>query len=461
MRLDTKKWYLTLCTHRFFRFIAPQRGFPLGHFILFCALWSVHTPGLTAALLHARACTRRARSHAGLYPRASTVIPCIGTPPHQPRTASCTLRRPTSAPSCSVHPATSAPLHALSTPSSAPTPAACLARSPARPWFLVRLHHTSLLRGAPAFAVLGSAAHLRVLHRTQSRSPPVVCAPCARAGACSIHPLVLEHHSPLPGSPRWPTIRTPPHNCKPQRKPLRTPCTRPSYLRSTLHLVYSNSRTAPACTAHPAGALLRYELAHMLPALRARRLLASTFSPTHLFPRHHSTAHRARTSCTRRPSAPRWPTLTPPPHVHSPAAAAALARTSCVRTFVHARRAHTPLAPRPQSMRQDASRVQTLPCMGALHAVAPGHAALQRCGDPHAPDIVEPLVAQRQFGCRTPLDLIACALLERSLHPRALLLYHANKPHHHISHALSLVRVCTIGRNRAQRGWKIDGIECG
>jgi hypothetical protein len=35
MRLDTKKWYLTLCVHRFFRFIAPQHGFPLGHFLFY------------------------------------------------------------------------------------------------------------------------------------------------------------------------------------------------------------------------------------------------------------------------------------------------------------------------------------------------------------------------------------------------------------------------------------------
>ncbi|KAJ7886843.1 hypothetical protein B0H14DRAFT_3727851 [Mycena olivaceomarginata] len=82
---------------------------------------------------------------------------------------------------------------------------------PARPWFLVRPHHTSLRRGAPAFAVLGIAA-------------PPRPAP---------HPIPLPARPPLAPArlPHWPTIRAPAHNCRPQHNPLRTPCARPSYLQ--------------------------------------------------------------------------------------------------------------------------------------------------------------------------------------------------------------------------------------
>ncbi|KAJ7803254.1 hypothetical protein B0H14DRAFT_3487683 [Mycena olivaceomarginata] len=213
---------------------------------------------------------------------------------------------------------------------------------------------SSLPCGAPAFAVVGSAAHLRVLHRTQSRSPPIICTLFARARVCSIRPLAPAQ------LPRWPTICTPPHNCKPHHKLLRTPCTRPSYLP----LQHCTSRTATLVLPP-----------HALPTLLAR--FRTTSLPTcslhaaclrlHSAPHTYSpaiTAQRIALVCphTRRPPAPRWPTLTPcpvrvsiplaftaPPHMH-PLAAAALARTSCVCTFIHARRAHTPLVPRPQGM---------------------------------------------------------------------------------------------------------------
>ncbi|KAJ7356840.1 hypothetical protein DFH08DRAFT_954166 [Mycena albidolilacea] len=82
---------------------------------------------------------------------------------------------------------------------------------PARPWFLVCPHHTSLRRSAPAFAVLGIAA-----------------PPCPAP-----HPIPLPAHSPLTPAwlPHWPTIHAPAHNCRPRHNPLRTPCARPSYLQ--------------------------------------------------------------------------------------------------------------------------------------------------------------------------------------------------------------------------------------
>ncbi|KAJ7312803.1 hypothetical protein DFH08DRAFT_1044054 [Mycena albidolilacea] len=316
-------------------------------------------------------------------------------------------------------------LLAFTRPSSAPAPAARLSRSPARPWFLVRPHHTGLPRGAPAFAVLGSAAHLRVLHPATpaplhvftrlssapapaarlSRSPArpwfLCCAPprpaphpilLSACRMCTMRSFVLEHRSLLPGSPTGPqfarlttanhsAIRSAPHALARRTS------------RSILHPAYSNSRTAPACIAHSASALPHFELVHMLPALRARRLLVRTFRPTHLFPRRHSASHCACMSRTRHPPAPRWPTLTPRPvrasiplafaprstcNVHLPAAAAAAARTSRVRTFVHAQRAHTPLAPRPRAC--DRMRAECRHCLARVPSTL-SHLGTPRCDD--------------------------------------------------------------------------------
>ncbi|KAJ7339116.1 hypothetical protein DFH08DRAFT_1013931 [Mycena albidolilacea] len=422
MPLDTKKWYLILCAHRFFRFIALQRGFPLSHFLFYFVRSGLFVHPISSQRFCVPALAPAALAHTLAFIRERVQLYCVLAP-----LRTClTLPRARSAAPHPLPAALCIPLH--------PHPCTRSARPvvlsplllvwPARPHAL----GSSFARIIPACPVaLPLSQCLAVLCTSASRTAPNP-APCSsyvpralalEPGACSIRPLVHEHRSPLPGSPAGPQSAHPLTAANHSANHSAHHALAPRTSRSTLNL-----------------------------ALCARCLLAPTFCPTHLFPRRHSTAHRARMSRTPCPPAPRWLTLTPrpmrvsiplafAPAPHPPAAAAALARMSCVCTFAHARRAHTPLAPRPQGMRQDASRVQTLLCTGALHAVAPEQAALQRCGDPHALDVVEPLIAWRRFGCRTPLDLLACALLERSLRPHALLLYHANKPHHHILHTLS------------------------
>ncbi|KAJ7358023.1 hypothetical protein DFH08DRAFT_1042784 [Mycena albidolilacea] len=305
-----------------------------------------------------------------------------------------------------------------------PTPAARLARTPAHPWFLVCPHHAGLPRDAPAFAVLGSAAHLRVPHHP-ILLPLVICAPSPAGPQFEFaRRLTTANHSAIRSATHALARRT---------------------SHSTLHPVYSNSRTTPACTTHSAGALPHFELAHPHAPCPLCAPLACTYIPpyTPILP-----PSQRITSCSYVPQPP--PTCAPmantdtlPLHasimlafapcstcdVHLPAAAAP-AQMSCVHTFVHAQCSHTPLAPWPWAC--DRMRAE------CRHYLAWLPSTLLHPGAPHCDDVVihmhwisldvvEPLVARRRLGCRTPLDLLVCALLERSLHPRALLLHGAEQ----------------------------------